>query len=181
MPFLDRNFFEILGSQAVSLAGGIVAGTLLAVYTDQLLLLPGIFIMLPGFLEMRGNISGSFSSRISSGLFLGIIRARSPSRKIIRGNLAASFILATAVSLLLGIIAFVFSFFIGGVVFPEIIILPLIAGVLANAIEIPLTLFATIYLYRKGHDPNNIMGPFITSTGDVISVLSLLLSMVILT
>jgi len=55
-----------------------------------------------------------------------------------------------------------------------------IAGIIVNAIEIPLTLFTTFYLFRKGHDPNNIMGPFITSTGDVTSIISLLIALVLI-
>ena len=62
----------------------------------------------------------------------------------------------------------------------KIIFLPLFAGIIANAIEIPLTFFVTIYLFKKGHDPNNIMGPFVTSTGDITSIISLLIAMVIL-
>jgi len=62
----------------------------------------------------------------------------------------------------------------------KIILMPLVAGVIANLIEIPLTLFATFYLFKKGHDPNNIIGPFVTTTGDITSIISLLIAMVIL-
>ena len=175
MKFFDRDFREILSSQLVSLIGGLIAGFLLSVYTDKLLLFPGMFVLLPGFLEMRGNISGSFSSRLSSGLFLRVINPDKIHTKIIEGNLKASFFLAIVVSVFLGIIAMAFNYVIGGVLTPKIILIPVIAGILANAVEIPLTLFVTLYLFKKGHDPNNIMGPFVTSTGDVTSTISLLL------
>jgi mgtE-like transporter len=180
MAFLDRDFREIFLSQMVSITGGLIAGTALAIYTDKLLLIPGMLILLPGFLEMRGNISGSFASRLSSGLFLGVVRPDRFWTKIIRGNLRASFLLAITVSLVLGLIAFAFNFMILGAFTPAIILLPLIAGAIANAIEIPLTLFATLYLFRKGHDPNNIMGPFVTSTGDMTSIASLLIALAII-
>lgn len=179
MPFFDKNFFEIFSSQIVSMLGGLLAGTLLAFYTNDLLLLPGMLIMLPGFLEMRGNISGSFSSRLSSGLFLRIIKPGKETGRIVKGNLIASFVLAIAVSFFLGLLAFSFTYIATGTVFFRILIIPIIAGIIANSIEIPLTLFLTFYLFRKGHDPNNIMGPFITSTGDVTSIASLLVAMVI--
>ena len=67
-----------------------------------------------------------------------------------------------------------------GYISKEIILLPVIAGVIANAIEIPLTLFVTFYLFKKGHDPNNIMGPFVTSTGDITSILAILIALVII-
>ena len=89
-------------------------------------------------------------------------------------------LLAIVVSFSLGIIAFLFNYFILKQFTLEIIIIPLIAGIISNAIEVPLTLFATFYLFKKGHDPNNIMGPFVTSTGDVISIISLLIALVII-
>ncbi len=180
MNIFDRGFKEILTSQIVSIIGGIIAGTVLAVYTDKILLIPGMLILLPGFLEMRGNISGTFASRLSSGLFLGVINPKKMHTKLVRGNVLASLLLAILVSLVLGVVAYFFSLLVFDVSTPKIILIPVFAGVLASLVEIPITLLATFFLFRKGHDPNNIMGPFVTSTGDVTSVLSLLVALVLI-
>jgi len=180
MNIFDKDFKEIFSSQLVSIAGGLIVGTLLAIYTNQLLLIPGMLIILPGFLEMRGNISGSFASRLSSGLFLNVIKPNNTKTKLIKGNLLASFLLAMSVSFVLGLIAFIFNYFFMGILMYNIILLPLIAGFIANFIEVPLTLFTTLYLFKKGHDPNNIMGPFVTSTGDVTSTISLLIALMLI-
>jgi mgtE-like transporter len=180
MKIFDKKFKEVFSSQFISIIGGLIAGTILAIYTDKILMIPGMLILLPGFLEMRGNISGSMAARLTSGLFLGVINPKNKKTKIIKGNVWASFILAFIVSLVLGVIAFLFSFAILGVYMPKIIFIPILAGLIANAIEIPLTLFFTFYLFKKGHDPDNIMGPFVTSTGDITSILSLLLVVVII-
>ena len=74
MGLFDKDFKEILFSQSMAVIGGIIAGTLLALYTDKILLIPGMVILIPGFLEMRGNISGTLSARLSSGLFLGVFK-----------------------------------------------------------------------------------------------------------
>lgn len=175
MNIFDEKFKEIFYSQLVSVTGGLITGTLLAVYTNNLLLIPGMLIILPGFLEMRGNISGSLAARLTAGMFLGIVNPNRIKTKIVIGNVIASFVLAVLISLFLGLVAFVFNFFVFSFFTPKIILLPLIAGVVANAIEIPITIFFTFYLFKKNHDPNNIMGPFLTSTGDITSVLSLVL------
>ncbi|MDP2908287.1 MAG: magnesium transporter [Nanoarchaeota archaeon] len=180
MSVFDKSFKEIFLSQIVSIIGGLIAGTILALYTDKLLLIPGMLILLPGFLEMRGNISGSFASRLSSGLFLGVINPNKVKTKIIRGNLLSSFLLAIIISFTLGLIAFLFNLLVFKIAVSKIILLPLIAGIIANAIEIPLTLVVTFYLFKKGHDPNNIIGPFVTSTGDITSIASLLIALVII-
>ena len=180
MAVFDKNFKEVLTSQLVSIGGGTIAGTILAAYTNKLLLIPGMLILLPGFLEMRGNISGSFSARLTSGLFLKIVKPQFKKTKIISGNLLSSSILAVVVSFILGLTAFLFNYFVTGIITPKIIAIPLIAGILANAVEIPLTLFMTFYLFKKGHDPDNVMGPFVTSTGDITSIAALLITLVII-
>ncbi len=180
MRLFDKEFSELFTSQIISIIGGLIAGTVLLIYTDKLLLIPGMLILLPGFLEMRGNISGTFASRLSSGLFLGVIKPKLRETHLIKGNLVASFFLAVITSLALGLIAYGFNYFVLGISTPNIILLPVIAGIIANAIEIPLTLFTTFYLFKKGHDPNNFMGPFITSTGDITSIVALLIALVIL-
>lgn len=180
MPLFDKDFREIFTSQMLSIVGGIFAGTLLAMYFDKMALIPGMFILLPGFLEMRGNISGSLASRLSSGMFLGVVKPKSMWTKITKGNLLASFFLAVSVSLVLGCLAYLFSLSIMGTADARIIVVSLVAAIIANAIEIPLTLYFTFYLFRQGHDPNNVMGPFVTTTGDMTSMAALLAALVMI-
>jgi mgtE-like transporter len=180
MKFFNMDFREILSSQMLCVIIDLVAGTILAIYMDKMLLIPGMLILLPGFLEMRGNISGSLACRLSSGLFLGVVKPDKYNTRITRGNFIASFLMVIFLTFVLGVIAFLFSFLIFGIYTLKIIIFPVIAGIIANAIEIPLTFFMTLYLFRKGHDPNNIMGTFVTSTGDITSIVSLFIVLVII-
>ena len=179
----DKNFKEILCSQIISVLGGLFAGGILAYYTKSILLIPSMLIILPGFLEMRANISGPLASRLSSGLFLGVIDSKMKSKvnkKILKGNIVASVSLTIFACLFLGTLAFLMNYFVFQVYTPKLIFVLLIAGLIANAIELPITLFMTFLLFRKGHDPNNIMGPFLTSLGDITSIVALLIALVIL-
>ena len=179
----DKSFQEILGSQIISVFGGLFAGGILAYYTKNILLIPSMLIILPGFLEMRANISGPLASRLSSGLFLGVIDSKMKSKvnkKILNGNILASIFLTIIACLFLGTLAFLMNYFVFQVYTPKLIFVLLIAGLIANAIELPITLFMTFLLFRKGHDPNNIMGPFLTSLGDITSIVALLIALVIL-
>lgn len=196
---------EILIAEFISITGGLFAGTMLSFAVDKIYLIPGLLILLPGFLEMRGNISGSLSARLSAGLFLGAISSKFTKHKvlhlnpiktliqlykfhsrillrdrILRGNVIASFVLVIFTSLFLGVFAYLTSLFFFGIVSQKIIFVALLASVLSNIIEIPLTTMTTFWLFRHGYDPNNIMGPYVTTTGDIISILSLLLAIVII-
>ena len=175
-----KDVKEILPVEVLSITGGLLAGAMLAFVVDKIYLVPGLLVLLPGFLEMRGNISGSLSARLSAGLLLGALKPKIERSRILKGNVAASFALVIFVSLFLGVLAYIASYYFFGIADTKIILISLLAGILSNVVEIPLTILTTFWLFRKGHDPNNIMGPYITTTGDIISILSLLIAIVII-
>lgn len=179
MPFW-KDFDEILTAEMASTAGGLAAGTLLAFITNQIELIPALLIFLPGFLEMRGNISGSLSARLSSALFLGATKPKIRKNRILRGNVMASLVLVVVVSLILGLVAFAANAIFFGVLDHRIILIALIAGLLSNFIEIPVSVLTTFWLFRHGHDPQNIMGPYDTAIGDVSSIISIFIAIVII-
>jgi mgtE-like transporter len=100
-------------------------------------------------------------------------------KRVLYGNFLASFFLVIMVSFFLGLIAMLFTYLIMGIILWKIIWVSLIAALLANVIEIPSTYFTTLWLFKKGHDPNNIMGPFVSTTGDIVSILALLVAIVV--
>jgi mgtE-like transporter len=177
---LSKDFKEILTGEMVSLTGGIVAGFLLTFATDKLYLLPGLFILFPGFMEMRGNIAGSLSARLTSGLYVGVMKYGHARKKIIKGNIVAAIVLSMAMGLFLGVLAYGFGYLAFGVSNTNIIIVSFAAAILANVIEIPLTVFTTLWLFKKGHDPSNIMGPYLTTVGDIVSVVALLVGIMVI-
>jgi mgtE-like transporter len=179
MPFW-KDFDEILTAEMASTAGGLVAGTLLAFITDKIELIPALLIFLPGFLEMRGNISGSLAARLSSGLFLGAERPRLRRNRILRGNVTAALSLALVVSVILGVVAFFANMAFFGVYDFRIVYIALIAGLLSNVVEVPIAVLTTFWLFRHGHDPNNIMGPYVTTTGDISSIIAIFIAIVII-
>lgn len=180
MFLFDKSFKEVFGSELISIIGGLTAGTILAVYTGKILIIPGMFILLPGFLEMKNSISGSLTARLSAGLHLGLIKVNKRKTKLVHRNVTAAFLLAFMVSLLLGLATFGFNLFIFHIYMPKMILVPIIAGIIANMIEIPITVLCTFYLFKKGYDPDYIMGPFVTSMGDILSVVALLIAVMII-
>jgi len=179
VKYRGSDFKEIMTAEFISTTGGIFAGFLLGTYINKLDLIPGLFILLPGFLEMRGNISGSLSARLSAALFLNAIKPKLSKQRLLKGNVIATFILVFSLSTILGIIAYFISSIFFNVNNVSIIFVALIAGIISNLIEIPLTIVTTFWLYKRGYDPNNIMGPYVTTSGDIISVVSLLLALAI--
>jgi mgtE-like transporter len=178
---MKKEIKEIFSAEMLSIAGGLFAGSLLAAYTQRLELVPGLLILLPGFLEMRGNISGSLSARLGSALHLGTLKPHFKNTKTLRENIIAAVILAAGISLLLGLVAYATTFVFFRIPFQEIIWIAFLAGIISNLIQMPLTIFASFKLYSRGNDPDNIMGPYITTLGDIISVVSLIIVTLVIT
>ncbi len=173
-----REFDEILFIEFISVTGGVLAGALLAQFLDKIALIPGLLILLPGFLAMRGNISGSLAGRLSVALHLGLLnKGKHPG--ILHSNTVAAFTLGVFTSLILGLVAYAGTWLFFHANSPQIILIALIAGIVSNIILIPLTTRATIWLFRHGHEPDNIMGPYITTLGDVVSILSLIIAILV--
>ncbi len=179
---MKKDFLEIFTGEIIAVTGGLLAGTVLAIFKDNLLLIPGLFILLPGFLEMRGNISGSLAARIGSALHLGTLSAKAKyNNKLIIKNILASSFLVIFVSLILGSLAYLATFLFFHIKFVEIIYISLFAAILTSSILLPLTIKTSLWLYKRGHDPDNIMGPYITTVGDVVSIAAILLAIIIIT
>ena len=166
-----------MGSIA-SISVGVVAGLWLAAMRSTLEEMTGMLVMIPPFMGMRGNISGSFSSRISTELHRGSLK---PAYKL-SGNtnwdIFSFFIIGTMASLMVGIFAYatclLLNFPNAGIV--KLTLTSFIAGVISNLVMIVLTFFSTIFFFRRGIDPDTVMGPYITSIGDIVSIITLFMA-----
>ena len=115
---------------------------------------------------MRGSIGGTFASRICSG-FTGIIKPDKLFTKLIRENFLATFNFDSYKLNCNWTVAFLVNFFILNNLNPDLILIAVLSGIIGNLIEIPLTLFVTIFYFKRGDDPNNSIGPFVSTTGDM--------------
>lgn len=170
------DFREMLTAELVSVMGGIAVGTLLAFAVGKLALVPGLFILMPGFLAMRGSIAASLAARISTALHLRKKGASKERSQFGKQNIHASFLMALVVSLVLGLVAYVVTRLLFGIDVPEILFIALIAAFISNVLMIPIAFASTVWLFNHGYDPDDIMGPYITTVGDVVSMVSLLVA-----
>ncbi|MEK6812831.1 MAG: magnesium transporter, partial [Nanoarchaeota archaeon] len=138
--------------------------------------IPSLLILLPGYLEMHGNLLGSLAGRLSTALQLHKIPRRFSWNTFVHDNILATFVLGVIVAFVLGLLAYFLTWFIMGEATPAIIAIALIALIVSLLIEIPLTVAATYFSYHHGYDPDDVMGPYVTTLGDFIGILALLLT-----
>lgn len=177
MTRLSKMIKESLGSEVLSISGGTIAGLFLAKTMDVIEAFPGLIIMVPGFMGLRGNILGALSSRIGTGLHTGLIEPKTTFKGAATTNFLASLFLSTFVNAVIGAFAYFVSLVLGvDAILWKLMLLGAISGVLAAIMVGPFTIMLTILVYRKGIDPDSVMGPIVTSVGDITALICLFLT-----
>ena len=172
---IDKEFEEIYFSEILAITGGVIGGTVLVGLSENFGLIAGLFILFPGLLEMHGNIYGSLSARLSNLLLLGKLKDKKEIRYHIRQNILSSIFLLLFVSFVLGLISYLFTYFVLNVHNPAIIAISVLSSFLSSFIEIPLTIYMIFWLHKHKFDPEDIMGPYVTTLGDITSIVSLVI------
>lgn len=162
--------------------GDLCAGIILGNMTFFIKTYPGILILIPGAIGMRGNIFGSFASRISTNLHIGTLEPEFKISDILNINLASSFILTMVLSLYLAIFAKIISMIFGlkSISLMDFILISLVAGIISSLIMLTLTVFISIKSYKGGWDPDNITTPLVAAFGDLLTLPCIIASLLIL-
>lgn len=162
----------------ISILAGIFAGIFLGKSEELLLLLPGLIMLVPAAIGMRGNIFSSLGSRLGSALHLGSVEKFSIRNFIVKNNLYASFLLSIVFSVLLAVVARVFliAFGIESITIMSLVVISFIGGIISGVILLFMTFAITFVSFKRGWDPDNITSPIITALGDMFTIPSLLLA-----
>ena len=87
--------------------GDLIAGIVLGKMTFFLEAFPGLLVVIPGAIGMRGNIFGSFASRLSTSLHIGLIAPHFEFSEDLDNNIFASFVLTLVLSIFLYILSII--------------------------------------------------------------------------
>ena len=162
--------------------GDLMAGIILGKMTFFLETFPGLLVIIPGAIGMRGNIFGSFASRLSTNLHIGIISPNFELSEQLNYNIFASFVLTLILSLFLGIVAKIMCLMLHypSMSLVDFIIICVVAGIISNLIMLPITMLISFKSLQHGWDPDNITSPIIAAFGDLFTLPAIILSVLIL-
>ncbi len=181
----DKEFKELFSSEFLSVCIGLISGSLIGIFRNNIAIIPGLFILLPGLMELRGSIYSIISSRITSAIALGDIKIKNRKlidRKLILvKNLVAAVFLSLAISSLLGLISFFLVLLLSKTKNYMIIYLAILSSFISTIILVILIYLLILYLIKKDLDIDIVFGPIFTSLGDIVCVTSIILSVIILT
>ena len=161
----------------VSLVAGLFAGTILGSETMRsgIESVPGILLLLPAFLATRGGVYGSLGARLSTGLHQGLIEPTFELDRRLTNAIVASFLNGMAVSVFIAVITYLSLFVLGRQGDPfELVGIMLVAGFLSAVLMLSVLITVIFVGYRRGLNPDNVIGPVVTTLGDVFGVFFLL-------
>lgn len=158
--------------------GDLFAGIILGTMTSYLENFPGLIVLIPGSIGMRGNIYGALASRLGTNLHIGILSPELKKSDILSQNIQSSIILTLILSISLGILAkvtcMIFNF--NSMSFSEFILISSFAGLISSLVMLPATIIIPIKSVQNGWDPDNITIPIITALGDLCTLPSIILA-----
>jgi len=170
---------EALPALGASLVGGLLAGVVLGGMRADLRAVEGLLVLVPALLATRGNVYGSLGARLATGLHQGLIepRIRAGDRRI-RAAAAAALANGIVASLFAATAAFAVLTTLGSPVasLERLVGIALVAGLLSGSTLVVVVVTVVFAGYRRGYNPDTLVGPLVTTTGDVFGVLFLLVA-----
>ena len=121
----------------------VVAGGFLAAMTGTLERYPGLLVLVPAAIGMRGNIFGALGSRLATSIHAGTFRMSRRSEALVTQNVLAAGVLSLVTAVMLALLAKVLSPIFGldsVIAVSDLIVLSVVGALLSFLILIVVTL-----------------------------------------
>lgn len=164
---------QSLVALAVSLLASFVAGLTLGSIEATLVALPGLLVLVPAAIGMRGTIFGALGSRLSTTIHTGTFGLSRRPDTVVGQNVLASVVLSLSTALALAFMAkgVAIAFGLPGTIsVPDLVVISVLAGIMSSIVVLVLTVALAAGSVRKGWDMDNVMAPIITAAGDMVTL-----------
>ena len=176
---LPTDLRERAGALLLLVVVALVAGLTLGHSADRLEELPGLLLMVPAAIALRGNIFGALGSRLGTAIHTGTFRLSLRPSSVVGENVMASMVLTIVSSMALAALAKGAAVVFGvgnSISIGEFVVVSLLGGLLASVTVLVTALALTAGSVRFGWDPDNVTAPMVTAVGDVATVPALVLA-----
>ena len=166
---------------ALTIAGitSLVAGLTLATTTGTLEELPGLLLLVPAALAVKGNVFGALGSRLGTSIHAGTFRLSGRLDTIVGANVVAAMVLSLVIAVVIALLAkgVAIAFNISPTMsVADFIVVSGVGGMLASVVILAITLLLARGSVRYGWDLDNVVSPLVTAAGDVASLPALVLA-----
>src|SRR5687768_11610323 len=160
-------------------ATGLGAGLTLGAITGTLEQLPGLLVLVPAAVGLRGNVFGALSSRLGTLVATGTFRVSVRRQTPVGQSLWAAVSLSLSMSLVLALVAkgVAESFGVRNAISTvDFVVVSMVGAILPTVIVLAMTVGVAALGVRRDWDVDNVSVPMVTAAGDVITLPSLFLA-----
>ena len=156
----------------------LIAGLTLAGMDQRIQEIPGLFVLIPVSIGMRGNIFGALSARIGTAIHAGLFEVSAERNGTLVQNIYAAGVLTVVTSVAMGILARAIASLLGLDIVSiwDLVTVAIVGGLLSSTVVLAVTVLLSIAAFRRGWDLDSVGAPLITAIGDVVTLPCLLLA-----
>jgi mgtE-like transporter len=165
----------------LSTVASFVAGVILGAMTGTLQRLPGLFILIPASVGMRGVISGTTGARLGTSIAAGLFDVSFRRGGVLRDNAVIAVVLTLVSSVYVAILARAAASVFGEPTIPfvDLVTISVVGGAIGTAIVLTATVALAVTSFRRGWDLDTVATPMITAVGDMVTLPALLAAAVL--
>jgi len=165
----------------ISSGGDLLAGLALSFMDRQLRELPGLIVLIPAAIGMRGNIFGALGSRLGTGINAGQFEPTLSRGSFLGQNALGAWYLTLATCLFLGPAAhIVATAFTGDALsVADFVTISIVGGVLGSVVVGGSAVAIARMSHRRRWDLDSVSAPLVTAIGDIATLPALWLAAIL--
>jgi mgtE-like transporter len=169
-----QGFYALL----ISSGGDLLAGVTLGSIQHTLELLPGLLVLIPAAIGMRGNIFGALGSRLGTAIHTGTFKLSRRRSTVVGQNVLSAVTLTFVVSLALAGLAksIALAFDLPSISLLDFVVISMVGGLISSVVVLGITVGVAAGSARFGWDMDSVAAPVITAAGDMVTLPSLFLA-----
>lgn len=166
-----RTLRQGMVALTLSTIAGFGAGLTLAHLTGTLADLPGLLVLIPAAVGIRGSIFGAIGARLGTASAAGVLTIGG----VLRQNVDVAILTTLTCSVWVAVLArFAISAFgQPSISLGDLVLISMVGGVIGSAVVLAITLAISALSFRLGWDLDSVSTPMVTSLGDMTTLPSL--------
>jgi mgtE-like transporter len=176
----QRTLRQGLVALVLSTFAGFVAGLTLSHISETLTLLPGLLVLIPAAVGMRGTIFGAIGARLGTSTHAGLFEATLRRTSVLGQNIEVGILTTLSSSLYLAALARLMMAALSptrpSISFWDLVTISVVGGALGSIIILAVTIAISLLSHRRGWDLDAVSTPMVTALGDMATLPTLFLA-----
>ena len=173
-----RTLRQGLVALVLSTGASFVAGLTLSHITGTLEDLPGLLVLIPAAVGMRGTIFGAVGARLGTATHAGLFETNLRRGGVLAQNVEVSIITTFVSSLWLAVLAKLAAAAFGQQTISlwDLVTISVVGGALGSVLILLVTVGLSVLSFRRGYDLDAVSTPMVTAIGDMATLPTLFLA-----